>query len=676
MENIWMLLQQTVAGGLCALFLLLLQRIFRNLLSPRWQYGIWGVLVLRLLIPVGAWGRSTVLDVWPWLEAARAGAELTLDSAYSSPWTLSLPQGPIPLLPAEPPRSLTDWLFLLYLAGALGLALWYLGCALRLSLRVSRGVPVEGPRRAAIDAVAQRYQLPRPRRVVECRWERSPFLMGFFAPALVLPMGWEPDEKVILHELLHLKHRDLWAGWLTAALRCLHWCDPLLWLVFDKVDNDREALCDQRVLERLEGEDRRDYGRVLLSMADSRTVRVPGATTMANGARAIQARIQAIARFKRFPRGMALVSGCMGTALVMALAVGGPAPGGETDPVTVSPQGCGVPGILATAERSRAATVAGALDAYGKAMLHRLHQPALALLCRGITVQEDGLPQALEQYREALRLPEEHPEQLHRWWRSGPVFRGLASDGRGGFLCQVFWFRDQEMQVGDVYPREDGTPWPVEYLCHTVRLLPDGPYWTVEKLAETEGLLENGFYDMQLPLCGPVTPGAARPTACVWRYPPPRFWRLGTAFWAVSGSAPPAIRPPSPSRPGKRRRITPSPPPLCPVSPAFPPYTAGWWSPGRTPAASSAPTWWTSSHTGMTRTLWTFTRPMIMQTRKHCLRPPWKTAPPSTSGMNFIPWRPANRSRSMRGAAAAAAGATAGRGICASTPPRTALPPV
>gem|GEM_PF-5455473 len=55
MENIWMFLQQTAAGGLCALFLLLLQRIFRNLLSPRWQYGIWGVLVLRLLIPAGVW---------------------------------------------------------------------------------------------------------------------------------------------------------------------------------------------------------------------------------------------------------------------------------------------------------------------------------------------------------------------------------------------------------------------------------------------------------------------------------------------------------------------------------------------------------------------------------------------------------------------------------------------
>lgn len=606
-----MLLQQTAAGGLCALFLLLIQRIFRSLLSPRWQYGIWGVLVLRLLIPAGARGRSTVLDVWPRLEAVRAGAELTLDSAYSSPWTVSLPRTPFPILPAEAPRSLTDWLFLLYLAGALGLALWYLGCALHLSHRVSQGVPVEGPRRAAIDAAAQRYQLPRPRRVVECRWERSPFLTGFFVPTLVLPMGWAPDEKVILHELLHLKHRDLWAGWLTAALRCLHWCDPLLWLVFDKVDNDREALCDQRVLERLEGEDRRDYGRVLLSMADSRAVRVPVTTAMANGARAIQARIQAITRFKRFPRGMALVSGCMGAALVMALAVGAPAPGRETDPVTVSPQSSGVPGILATAERSRATTVAGALDAYGKAMLHRLHQPALALLCRGMTVPEEELSQVLEQYREALHLSEEHPEQLHRWWRSGPVFRGLVSDGCGGFLCQVFWFRDQEMQAGDVYPREDAPPGRWSTCATRYVSCPTGGTGRWRSWQRRRAFWRTAFMICSFRSAA-RSPGAARPTTCVWKYPPPRFWRLGTASWAARGSAPPAIHPPSPSRPGRRRRITPSPPPLCHVSPAFPPYTAGWWSPGRTPAASSAPTRWTLPHTGTTRTLWIFTRPMTI----------------------------------------------------------------
>ena len=41
MENIWMFLQQTAAASLVALFLLILQRIFLDKLSPRWQYGVW-----------------------------------------------------------------------------------------------------------------------------------------------------------------------------------------------------------------------------------------------------------------------------------------------------------------------------------------------------------------------------------------------------------------------------------------------------------------------------------------------------------------------------------------------------------------------------------------------------------------------------------------------------------
>ena len=121
-----------------------------------------------------------------------------------------------------------------------------------------------------MEALAKQQRLPMPRRIVECRWARTPFVVGVVRPALVLPMDWALDEKVVLHELLHLKYRDVWAGWLTTALRCLHWCNPILWFVFDKTGNDRESLCDQRVLERLEGEDRRDYGRCLLAMADPR----------------------------------------------------------------------------------------------------------------------------------------------------------------------------------------------------------------------------------------------------------------------------------------------------------------------------------------------------------------------------------------------------------------------
>ena len=275
MENIWMFLQQTAAATLTALFLLILQRIFLDKLSPRWQYGVWLVLLLRLLVPAGFGGRPTVLDVTFWVETLRTRVELGLNSAYSTPFAASLPAAPVPLPPAGAPTSWTDWAFLIYCAGVVLWAAWFVAGAARLSLRVRGGVPVEGERRAAIEVLAREQRLPMPRRIVECRWARTPFVVGVVRPALVLPMGWALDEKVVLHELLHLKYRDVWAGWLTTALRCLHWCNPFLWFVFDKTGNDRESLCDQRVLERLEGEERRDYGRCLLAMADDRAMRTP-----------------------------------------------------------------------------------------------------------------------------------------------------------------------------------------------------------------------------------------------------------------------------------------------------------------------------------------------------------------------------------------------------------------
>ena len=522
MGSIWAVLQQGLAAALAALFLLLLQRIFLDKLSPRWQYGVWSVLLLRLLVPAGVGGRTTVLDLWPWVERLRVQAELHLSSAFSSPWVSSLPSAPWPILPTAAPRSVTDWRFAAYLAGVLGWAVWFVLCALRLRRRVGQGVPVSGARLELVRRVAEQYQLPLPRRVVECRWGHGPFLMGVFRPTLVLPMGWEPEEKVILHELLHLKHHDVLAGWVVTLFRCLHWCNPVLWYAFDKIGQDREALCDQRVLERLEGEERRDYGRCLLAMADDKAVRIPGATTMANGARGVKARIEAIARFRRYPQGMALASGCITFALALALVAGAPvgalldSANGE---VTLN-RPHSTAGALATGQIYRATTVAGALDAYGKGLLLRWSAPDTALMCQAMVRPSEEMPAVLEARMNPIQYGLDlnsmsYQEMMdtafpsHNWWTTGPQFRGLVSDGAGGYLCQVLWYRDVDESVLIAENRplpEDGEPWPVEYLCHTVQVRPDGKYWTVSLLAETRGEVDFApLSNRQGELFGPVS---------------------------------------------------------------------------------------------------------------------------------------------------------------------------
>ena len=93
---------------------------------------------------------------------------------------------------------------------------------------------------------------------------------GVLRPVLALPAEEGLDDHVLLHELLHIKYFDALQNAFWSLCRALHWCNPVIQWMLNRVGNDQEALCDQRVLERLEGEERRRYGIALLAMANDR----------------------------------------------------------------------------------------------------------------------------------------------------------------------------------------------------------------------------------------------------------------------------------------------------------------------------------------------------------------------------------------------------------------------
>lgn len=361
MRDIWGFLLQTLTASGVAVLLLVVKALFQDKLSPRWQSSVWGLLALVLLLPAGAAGRYVLLD-WPvFVEYAK--------TALSGQYTLTRVTAPIPLPAAVMPKTLWDWMFWLYLAGVVVMLLRYVWTYLRLRMVLRNGQGAGAANLEKLRDVARRYDLPFCK-AVEVEGLQSAFVCGLFSPVLALPAGTEVEEKVLLHELLHLKHRDVWWGVAICLLRCLHWCNPLLWYCADRAGNDLEALCDQRVLERLEGEERRDYGRILLSMASDRYPRVPGTSSMANGGKNISRRIQSIARFKRYPAGMALVSVCVAVVLAVPLVVGVKADGVYNQEGRLA-DGADIDLTLASARTVWCTTPAGALDTYGKALLEQ-----------------------------------------------------------------------------------------------------------------------------------------------------------------------------------------------------------------------------------------------------------------------------------------------------------------
>lgn len=83
----------------------------------------------------------------------------------------------------------------------------------------------------------------------------GPMVCHIFNPVIYLPQDFQKnfttDQQtyVLLHELAHIKRRDLWAAWAGLAVQSVNWPNPLVHMALRKFRSDQEAACDVTVLE-------------------------------------------------------------------------------------------------------------------------------------------------------------------------------------------------------------------------------------------------------------------------------------------------------------------------------------------------------------------------------------------------------------------------------------------
>jgi hypothetical protein len=112
----------------------------------------------------------------------------------------------------------------------------------------------------------------------------------------------EPEEAqlVFIHELSHLRRRDLWLLSFFVVARIVHWFNPLVWLAERALRVDCEAACDSDVLRLTSGISER-YGRTLLRLTQlsspcHASVFVAAISTNSNQT---QRRLQMIMRYQK-----------------------------------------------------------------------------------------------------------------------------------------------------------------------------------------------------------------------------------------------------------------------------------------------------------------------------------------------------------------------------------------
>ncbi len=96
----------------------------------------------------------------------------------------------------------------------------------------------------------------------------SPLLIGFFRPCIVLPrvdIAEKDFQYIVLHELTHYRRFDMLYKWLVQITVCLHWFNPLVYLMGKEINKACEFACDEAIVKKLDSSNVQDYGKTLLN---------------------------------------------------------------------------------------------------------------------------------------------------------------------------------------------------------------------------------------------------------------------------------------------------------------------------------------------------------------------------------------------------------------------------
>jgi beta-lactamase regulating signal transducer with metallopeptidase domain/HEAT repeat protein len=180
--------------------------------------------------------------------------------------------------------------------------------------------------------IADRLELEDAPRLIESDQIKMPFATGFPKAVIVLPSesaSWSAERRcaVLIHELAHVKRRDL-AGHLVSRIACaLYWFHPLVWTAARQLRAESERACDDLAL--VLGTRAADYAEHLLDIVkDVHEERMPAVALAMAKPSEFEGRMLAILDPRRHRRGPGRMQATwlVGTIAALALVVGALSP--------------------------------------------------------------------------------------------------------------------------------------------------------------------------------------------------------------------------------------------------------------------------------------------------------------------------------------------------------------
>lgn len=278
---------------------------------------LWGVVICRLLVPFSFPSRFSIYTGLDYLKKMFAHESVTFtstgvaDISKMTPVYGGVGEAMKAVMPAVASHS---WLELLWLGMMGACALFFIVAYIRCRREFRMSLPVE---HEFVSRWLQENPLRRPVAIRMNERIKAPLTYGIIRPVILFPRktDWSDETQlqyVLAHEFTHIRQFDALKKLVLTAALCVHWFNPLVWVMVVLANRDMELACDETVVRSFGETTKSAYALTLIGLEEKKGRLFPLATHFSKNA--IEERIVSIMKIKK--------TSLAGIVLALALVAG------------------------------------------------------------------------------------------------------------------------------------------------------------------------------------------------------------------------------------------------------------------------------------------------------------------------------------------------------------------
>lgn len=241
--------------------IMVFQRLLRNKLSPALRYGLWFLLIARLLLPVTLESGFHFITLPAAVPQSAGIAAATAAGTTAGTVTAQAAQNPAGHIAG-----------IAWLTGTAVVMAWMAICAVRMHTMIRKNAVLPDGRIGCIfEECKKKAGIKRNIPLRLCSGLSTPALTVAPRPKLLLPVGMAnaPDRALrcaMLHELTHYRRCDHLVRMLVNVLKAVWWFNPVVWLFDKRIVMDMETACDSMAVKDMEKQEKKQYANTVLAM--------------------------------------------------------------------------------------------------------------------------------------------------------------------------------------------------------------------------------------------------------------------------------------------------------------------------------------------------------------------------------------------------------------------------